>query len=267
MGSLRDFFKKRFSRPLADQLDIDSKEAISIHRRIIRENQLLTRHYEFVYRYFKKVGDSLAGLKYPSLEIGSGGGFLKEYIPDVMTSDVVTSDGIDREEDACSLSFADNSLKAIYANGVLHHVKDPAACLYEIQRVLVTGGKFACNEPSSSLFGYFMNRHFHDEYTDKYVKGWKIEEKDRHGRLTGANMALPYIIFIRDANQFQQKFKNLRIVSFIYHDFLRYTLSGGLSYKPFVPKFLYCPIDFMEWLMKPLMPVLGHNMLVTIQKI
>lgn len=267
MADLRDYIKKRSAHPLADHLDIDSKEAISVHRNIIKENQLLKRHYAFIYRHFKKTGDSLAGLKYPSLELGSGGGFLKEYIPDVITSDVVASDGIDRVEDACSLSFPDNSLKAVYANGVLHHIKDPAACLYEIQRVLTPGGKFTCNEPSSGPFGYFMNRHFHDEHTDKHVKGWEAGEKGRHGRLTGANMALPYIIFIRDANDFRQKFKDLRITSFIYHDFLRYTLSGGLSYKPFVPKFLYGPVNFMEWLAKPLMPVLGHNMLVTIQKI
>lgn len=266
MGDLRDFFKKRFSHPLADHLDIDSSGAISIHRKIIRENRLLREHYAFVYRYFKKVEDSLADLEYPSLEIGSGGGFLREYLPGVITSDVMKSDGIDRAEDAGSLSFPDNSLKAVYANGVLHHIKDPAACLYEIQRVLVRGGKFVCNEPSSSLFGYFMNRHFHGEYTDKHAKEWKIEGSDRHGRLTGANMALPYIIFKRDAGLFRLKFKNLEVVSIIYHDFLRYTLSGGLRYRPFAPKLLYGPVNFMEWLTRPLMPALGHNMLVTVQK-
>lgn len=267
MNSLKKLIKKKFLNPRADQLDIDSEEAITIHRRMIKENQLLAKHHAFIYQYFKKVEDALDNLRYPSLEIGSGGGFLKEYLPNVVTSDVVKSNGIDRVEDAGALSFPDNSLKAVYANGVLHHIKDPAACLSCIQSVLVSGGRFVCNEPSSGLLGYFMNRHFHDEYADKQVKEWKIQKECQKGRLSGANMALPYVIFKRDARLFQQRFSNLKIVSIVYHDFLRYTLSGGLSYKPFVPKFLFGYVNCLEWLMSPLMPLIGHSMLLTIQKI
>lgn len=266
MLSLKGYLKKSFSHPLTDKFDIDSYDAVGIHQRIIRENPLLIEHYIFIYKYFKRIEDSLFGLKYPSLEIGSGGGFLKEILSDVITSDVVKSEGIDRIEDACALSFGDNSLKAIYANGVLHHIKDPSKCFFEIERVLVTGGKFVCNEPSSSLFGYFMNRHFHNEHTDKSVKEWRIEEEDAAGRLTGANMALPYIIFKRDAALFRERFKRLKIDSIAYHDFLRYTLSGGLSYRSFVPKMLFGAVNFMEAIFKPVMFVLGNNMLVTVKK-
>lgn len=266
MFSLKGYLKKSFSHPLADRLDINSRDAIRIHRRIIRENPLLAEHYRFIYRYFKRAEDSLRGLKYPSLEIGSGGGFLKEFLPDVITSDVVKSEGIDRVEDAGGLSFADDSLKAVYANGVLHHIKDPAKCLSEIARVLVPGGKFVCNEPSSGPFGYFMNRYFHNEHTDKNAKEWRIEEAQAAGRLTSANMAMPYIIFKRDAALFGERFKMFKIEPIIYHDFLRYTLSGGLSYRSFVPKALFGAVNFMEAVFKPVMFVLGNNMLVTIQK-
>lgn len=267
MADLKSFLKSKFSYPFTGELDLDSKEAIVVHRRIIRENALLKRHYEFIYQYFKKAEIALSDLKYPSLEIGSGGGFLKDYLPDVITSDVVSGEGIDRVEDASLLSFADNSLKAVYANGVLHHIKDPAACLSEIQRVLVPQGKFICNEPSSSLFGYFMNKHFHNEYTDKCALAWEIKACSQQGRLTSANMALPYIIFKRDAGLFRERFKGFKIISIVYHDFLRYTLSGGLSYRPFVPRPLNGCVNFMEWLMKPFMPLLSQAMLVTVQKI
>lgn len=266
MASLKACLKKAFSHPLTDKVDINSRNAVDIHRRIIRESPLLIAHYAFIYKYFKRIDVSLSNLKYPSLEIGSGGGFLKEVLPDVITSDVVKSEGIDRVEDACALSFGDNSLKAVYANGVLHHIKDPTKCLFEIERVLVPGGKFVCNEPSSGPFGYFMNRYFHDEHTDKRVKDWRMEETDAVGRLTGANMALPYIIFKRDAALFRERFKMLKIDSIAYHDFLRYTLSGGLSYRPFVPKILFGAVNFMEAVFKPVMFILGNNMLVTIQK-
>ena len=266
MISLKACLKKAFSHPLADKVDINSRYAVDIHRRIIRENPLLIAHYALIYKYFKRIDDSVSNLKYSSLEIGSGGGFLKEFLPDVITSDVVKSEGIDRIENACALSFGDNSLKAIYANGVLHHIKDPAKCLFEIERVLVPGGRFVCNEPSSTLFGYFMNSYFHNEHTDKRVKDWKIDENGASGRLSRANMALPYIIFKRDAALFRERFKMLKIDSIAYHDFLRYTLSGGLSYRPFVPKILFGAVNFMEEIFKPVMFILGNNMLVTIQK-
>jgi len=264
---LQRLIKKFYVNPLVRGLDIDSKEAVTVHRRLIKENPLLCRHYEFIYEYFQNAERLLTNLNLPSLEIGSGGGFLKEFIPQVITSDVVKSEGIDRIEEAAKLSFPDNSLKAIYANGVLHHIKEPEKCLLEVQRVLIPRGKFVCNEPSSTLLGYFLNRYFHHEYTNKFVREWKIDGADNEGRLTQANMAMPYIIFKRDRELFRQRFKNLKIVSIIYHDFLRYSLSGGLSYRSFIPPALYGVVNFIEIIIKPLMPILGNNMLVIIQKI
>lgn len=267
MSLIKNFLKKAFANPCVDNLDIDSREAVDIHKRIIRSNPLLAKHYEFIYNYFKKIDDSLPELGLPALEIGSGGGFLKEILPHVITSDVVLSGGIDRIENASELTFDDKSLKAIYANGVLHHLSDPGACLEEIQRVLAPGGVFVCNEPSSNFFGYFMNKCFHNEPTDKYVRDWKIPQVTLGTRLTRANMAIAYIIFKRDRKKFTQRFPNLRISSIIYHDFLRYSLSGGLSYRPFIPRFLFTVVNFFEKALRPFMSVLGNNMIVTVQKI
>ena len=267
MSLIKNFFKKTFANPYIANLDIDSKEAVNIHKQIIKMNLLLIKHYEFIYKYFKNIDESLSEVSLPSLEIGSGGGFLKEYLPKVITSDVVKSIGIDRVEDACQLTFDDKSLKAIYANGVLHHLKDPGACLEEVQRALAPGGVFVCNEPSSNFFGYFMNRYFHDEPTDRYVKDWQMPETFKSGRLSGANMAIAYIIFKRDRIKFSKRFPNLIVSSIIYHDFLRYSLSGGLSYRPFVPRFLFGAVNFFEKALRPFMPVLGNNMIVTIRKI
>jgi SAM-dependent methyltransferase len=267
LKALLGFLKKHYAHPLAENLDLDSSGALAVHRRIIRENPLLRRYYVSMYRFFREADASLEYLGLPSLEIGSGAGFLKEFLPDVMTSDVVAGEGIDRVEDACRLSFKDNSLKAVYANGVLHHIGDAACCLSEIQRVLAPGGVFVLNEPSSTLLGYFMNKHFHHEPTDKTVSGWDLKEAGvGPGRLTGANMALPWVIFCRDAGRFHEKFPGLRIESIMYHDFLRYAFSGGLSYRPLVGPFLYWIVDAAEFLFKPFMFLVGQEMLVTIRK-
>lgn len=263
----RDFFQKHFANPLTAGLDLDSDESLEVHRRIIEQNPLLKDHYLFVYRRFRFAEQQVKDLPYPSLEIGSGGGFLKEILPDVITSDVAKAEGIDRMEDVLRLSFPDRSIKAVYANGVLHHLEDCELAIRQIERVLVPGGLFVCNEPSSSPFGYFMNRHFHKEHTDRNVRSWSLRAEDGHGRLTGANMALPYIVFIRDRKTFEEKFPSLKIASVVFHDFLRYTLSGGLSYRPFVPPVLYGLINGLETAFRPFMPVFGNAMLITIKKV
>lgn len=267
MGRLKEFFQYHFGNPLAKELDLDSQTSLRAHRQIIEQNQLLKTYYLSVYRSFERSEETVKNLPYPSLEIGSGGGFLKEILADIITSDVVPAEGIDRVENAEHLSFPDASLKAVYANGVLHHVPDAEAALRDLERVLVPGGLLVCNEPSSTLLAHFMHRHFHNEAADKNVREWRLRPQDGAGRLTGANMALPYIIFIRDRKIFEKKFPRLRILSVVFHDFLRYTLSGGLSYKPFIPRWTYGFVNGLEGCLKPLMPVLGHAMLVTIKKI
>jgi SAM-dependent methyltransferase len=262
-----EFIEGLWSHPVAGSLQLDAAETVAVHCRIIKQNPLLAAYYRFVYEFFRRTEEQLKPLQLRSVEIGSGGGFLKEFIPDVITSDVVAAEGIDRVEDATRLSFPDRSIKAVYANGVLHHIPEPQKCLSEIQRVLVPGGMFVCNEPSSTPFGYFMNRHFHKEYTDKTVTEWTIPDGGRGGRLTGANMAIPYVIFKRDRAHFDARFPCLRIRRIVYHDFMRYTLSGGLSYKPFVPSPLFETVNILERLLKPLMPIVGHAMIVTVEKL
>ena len=264
--SLKHYLQTHYAHPLVGQLDLDSREAVGIHRRIIEGNPLLKKHYLFIYSSFKKAEEGLKGLRQSSLEIGSGGGFLKEIIPSVITSDVVGGEGIDRVEDASKLSFGDASLKAVYANAVLHHIPEPERCLAEIDRVLVPGGVFVCNEPSSTPFGYFMNRHFHHEHTDRTVQEWRLTGEDGTGRLKGANMAIPAVIFKRDRRIFEKKFPRLKIRSIVYHDFLRYTLSGGLSFRPFVPQVLFGAVNALEVLARPFLFLLGHAMIVTIEK-
>jgi len=263
MRVLRDWLRRRWAHPLSRGLELDAPHALGVHRQIIRGNPLLQARYVFVYEFFRFLDRELAALNRPALEIGSGAGFLKSYIPDVITSDVVAGEGIDRVEDACALSFADASLRAVYALGVLHHIPEPEKFLHEVERVLVPGGRCVLDEPSSTALGYFMNRHFHHEPTDKHAREWGIVGD---GRLTGANMALPYIIFRRDRKRFEELFPRLKIRRILYHDFLRYALSGGLSFRPFVPRGLFGAVNGLEKLAAPLMRWLGQEMIVVLEK-
>jgi SAM-dependent methyltransferase len=263
MSRIRDWLLRRGAHPLTRGLELDGAGAIAVHRQILRDNPLLRARYAFVYEFFRSEDLALRPLGRPCLEVGSGAGFLKSYIPDVITSDVVAGEGIDRVEDACALSFTDASLRAVYVFGVLHHIPEPEKFLRQVDRVLVPGGRCLLDEPSSTLFGYFMNRHFHAEHTDRRASAWGFAGG---GRLTGANMALPYIIFCRDRGRFEELFPRLKVRRIVYHDFLRYTLSGGMTFRPFVPRGLFGAVNGLEKLATPLMRWLGHEMIVVLEK-
>ena len=70
------------------------------------------------------------------LELGSEAGFLKEYLPQVISSEVFLLDGVERGEDTIPLSFTDPSLDAIIMTDVLHHIFDLRLFFAEANRTL-----------------------------------------------------------------------------------------------------------------------------------
>ena len=65
----------------------------------------------------------------PRVELGSGPGFARHFIPDLELSDVVRAPWHDREVSADALPFGDASLGALVLFDVLHHLPAPAALL------------------------------------------------------------------------------------------------------------------------------------------
>ena len=55
------------------------------------------------------------------IEIGSGGGFLKNIVPQVITSDIIFYSDIDVEIDAHTLPHPDNSLDGLVLINSFHH--------------------------------------------------------------------------------------------------------------------------------------------------
>src|SRR5258708_29185936 len=210
---------------------IDDKETISIHKSLIEKKIILKKIYQTFYNEFKKT-------KIPRgkvLELGSGGGFLKEIIPQIITSDVIKGDGIYKVFFAEKMPFGNNSISSIFMLNVLHHIKNPEKALKEMERCLKVGGKIKMIEPYNSVWAKFIYQNFHHELFDPN-SDWKIKGK---GRLSDANDALPWIIFVRDRKIFEKKFPSLKIIKVVPHTPFLYLISGGLSKPQFIPNFLY----------------------------
>lgn len=237
---------------------IDDPNTIDTHRNIIQKNVLLNSIYYNFYKIFKK---NIS--KEPIVELGSGAGFIKKVIPEVITTDVIQNNKIDRVEFAEKLSFKKGSVGTFLLMNVLHHIKNPVKAFNEFERCLKNGGKIIMIEPSSSSWARIIYRNLHHENFDDKA-GWKIKGR---GRLSDANIALPYIIFERDRKKFEKRYSTLKIVSINYHSPLSYLLSGGLSRPQLFSWLKYSYIQKIENFLTRLFPQFSMFMTVVIEKV
>ena len=103
--------------------NLDEVESTISHRNIIKKKGFLYKLYLEYYRIFKEnIKDIPDGLK---IELGSGGGFLKEVITDVITSDVLELPDVDKVFFAEKIPYPDESIAAFFLLDTLHHIKEP----------------------------------------------------------------------------------------------------------------------------------------------
>ncbi|MBW6534624.1 MAG: class I SAM-dependent methyltransferase [Mariniphaga sp.] len=213
--------------------ELDSPERTIFHNQIIRNKLFLRKLYEEWYEIFSKTLPQLPDGKI--IELGSGGGFLKEVIPAVLCSDILDLPFNDLTFSALEMPFENNELSAVFMIDTFHHIPDATQFLKEVDRVLKKDGMVVMIEPANSLWGRFIYKNFHHEPFEPGA-GWTIPPS---GPLSGANGALPWIVFERDKKLFESHFPNFEIVEFRYHTPLRYLFSGGVSFKQLAPDFSY----------------------------
>jgi len=199
----------------------------------IRRNALLEEIYKNVYT---RLTAEIPRGKYPRLlELGSGGGFFRDFAPHAITSECAPVAGIDRVVDACRLTehFEESSLDAIAAFDVFHHLPDAAEFLRGASRVLRPGGRIALVEPWFTPVGQWFYRGIHHEPSIPDADDWNIVGQ---GRMGGANSRLPTSVFRDSDERFAREFPKLEIVKREpFHKWL-YLLSGGLRLNTRVPR-------------------------------
>ena len=133
----------------------------------IRRNQeawqkktVLQQTYAVLYDLICAQVSSVEG---PILELGSGIGALKEFLPNCVTTDIFPNPWLDRVENPYGLSFADASISNLILFDVFHHLQWPGSALQEFARVIRQHGRVILMEPGFGLLGKFVYRNFHHE--------------------------------------------------------------------------------------------------------
>ncbi len=195
---------------------------------------------------------------------GSGAGFLQDYIPDLLTSDVLSVPDVTVVMDAQSLAIRDASLRAIVMTEVLHHLPKPRLFFKEAARCLEPGGAMVMVEPWVSQWSAFVYGRFHHEPFDPDNPDWEFAPK---GPLTGANEALPWILFHRDVSRFRVEFPQWRPKCIKPMMPVSYLLAGGLSMRTLAPGSLFPTIRLMERLLEPWMNRVAMFALIVLERV
>ena len=230
--------KKILEHPLTRGLSVDDPRTTLLRREIIQNKDFLRAIY---CEWYEKILESLPK-KIDILELGSGAGFLREYLPEVITSEVFEMPDIAIVADACCLPFPDYSLNAIVMTDVFHHIPDVDRFFLESERCLRVGGRIVMIEPWRTAWSEWVYAHLHSEPFIP-LGSWKIPSI---GPLSGANGALPWIVFERDKTLFEKMYPFLRIKNIEPLMPFSYILSGGVSMRSLMPGWMYRPIRSFE---------------------
>lgn len=217
------------SHPLTRDIDVDDPQSTILRRRIIREKVFLRRLYS---EWYDLICSHLPSTCEQVLEIGSGAGFLKQVLPQVITSEVFPLEGVDRVEDATALSFADSSLDAIVMTDVLHHVPDVSLFFAEAARTLRDDGAIVLIEPWRTRWSQWVYTHLHHEPFRPDTDDWRLPPG---GPLSMANGAIPWMVFVRDRERFERENPDLAVEVIRPLMPLAYLASGGVSLRALLP--------------------------------
>jgi SAM-dependent methyltransferase len=237
--------KSLFAYPLTRGLDLDDPRTTQLRREIIKRKSFLRQIYQ---EWYLAIAGALPKKMGPVLELGSGAGFLREYVAELITSEVFYCPGVDVVASGLNLPFAAGSIRGIVMIDVLHHLQQPRRFFSEAARCVRPGGVVVMIEPWVTSWSRMIYTRVHHEPFDPGAREWEFAAS---GPLSGANGALPYILFARDRAQFEREFPMWRIDSMKLMMPFCYLVSGGLSMRSVMPGWSFKFWRALENLLQP----------------
>lgn len=230
---MTSLLRRCLSHPLTSGHDLDDPATTELRKQIVQSKPFLRAIYS---EWYSTLASQLPALEGPVLELGSGAGYCDQFIPGLVTSEIFFSRDIRVVADAQQMPFADSSLRAIVFTDVLHHMPHVRRFFAEARRCLKQGGKVLMIEPWVSSWSRSVYTRLHHEPFAPDAEDWAFPST---GPLSGANGALPWMVFERDRRKFETEFPELAIQKI--HPFMpfRYLVSGGVGMRSLMPGFTY----------------------------
>jgi SAM-dependent methyltransferase len=248
------------AHPLTASLDLDDPATTHLRRQIIASKPFLRAIYD---EWYAQLAAALPPGEGSVLELGSGAGYCAQFIPGLITSEIFPCPGVRMVANAAQLPLAANTLRAIVMTNVLHHLPDVRAFFREASRCLRPGGKILMVEPWITPWSRFVYRRFHHESLDPDAPDWTLPLS---GPLSGANVALPWILFHRDRERFDLEFPQLSVGQISPFLPFRYLVSGGVGMRSLMPGFTHGGWAGWERSLQPQMNRLGMFAFLSLER-
>lgn len=252
--------RRLLAHPLTASLNLDDPATTGLRRQIIASKPFLKNIYV---EWYSMLAASLPSGKGDVLELGSGAGFCSEFIHGLITSDVFLCPGVRMVIDAGDLPFCADSLRAIVMTNVLHHMPEVRRFFHEASRCLGPGGKVLMIEPWVTPWSRIIYSRFHHEPFQPEAGNWSFPAS---GPLSGANGALPWILFERDQSTFLREFPQFAIEEIRPFLPFRYLVSGGVGLRSLMPSFTYSAWASLEHALQSQMRRLGMFAFISLRK-
>jgi SAM-dependent methyltransferase len=252
--------RRLLAHPRTAGLQMDDPATTELRRQVISSKPFLKIVYD---EWYSTLAGGLPPVEGAVLELGSGAGYCNRFIPDLITSETFYCSAVQLVADAQQIPLRDASLRAIVFTDVMHHIPDVHRFLREASRCLKGGGRILMIEPWVSAWSRFVYTRFHHEPFRPEAEAWSISST---GPLSGANVAVPWIVFVRDRERFESEFPHLVIDQIRPFLPFRYLLSGGVAMRSLMPGFSHGLWVRLERLLEPYMSHLAMFAFVSVRR-
>jgi SAM-dependent methyltransferase len=171
------------------------------------------------------------------LDIGGGTAHIKQFRPDVVSTDILKFPGIDVVADAHRLPFRDEFFAGVVMLDVLHHLERPIEFLKEASRVLEPGGRLVMIEPAMTTLARGFYDRFQEEPLDMRADPFAPVVMNPDRDPFDANQAIPTLLFATTPAQrlVEQTIPTLRVRTVDWQSLFAYPLSGGFQKWSLIP--------------------------------
>ena len=235
---------------------------IALNKSAWSQKPLLRKVYGDLYTMLtEKISTTDPGV---TVELGSGIGNLKDYVPTAFTSDIFRHDWIDVTCSAYDLPFRDESVTNLVLFDVFHHLEHPLAFMKEAERVLIKNGKILMVDPYVSLLSLPIYGLFHHE---PVALGRMISKEDQKPKIENYYAAQGNATRLFFSTHKLKLHPTWVVESAEAFACFSYLLSGGFCARSFYPESFFSVIKWLDSRLSKWPKIFAGRCLVQIVKV